>query len=282
MNKPLIMSKIIDLAKYPIDKLESKQGHDLIDFIKQQLKQDGSCVLPDFVTKEALQLMVEQAETLSALAYPGPTAVTPYYFNYKIGENLEVDENHPVKRKGKRHLSQIASDLIPSHHLLSELFHSPLMTKFLGVVLNKKVYQNSDRYQSLNINMQDQGGCQQWHFDTAHMVTTLLLQAPHAGGVFEYSPNIRSETSENFEEVRKVMDGNADSIKQLHLESGMLSLFQGHYSIHRVTAVQGNTKRIQAILGYTTQPDLKGNLESSILHYGPRVAETESANALYP
>jgi hypothetical protein len=59
----------------------------------------------------------------------------------------------------------------------------------------------------------------------------------------------------------------------------MLSLFQGHYSMHRVTEVSGETKRVQAILGYTTIPGLTGSLESSILHYGPRVAELERLNS---
>ena len=45
--------------------------------------------------------------------------------------------------------------------------------------------------------------------------------------------------------------------------------------MHRVTEVQGKRTRIQAILGFSTNPDLQGSLDSSILHYGPRVAELE-------
>jgi hypothetical protein len=149
------------------------------------------------------------------------------------------------------------------------------MKNFLGKVVGETVYQNQDRYQSLNINLQDEGGCQQWHFDTAHMVTTLLLKEPEGGGVFEYSPNIRSDENENFDEVQKVIQEKSDRVKQLNLKAGMLSLFQGHYSIHRVTKVVGSRRRIQAVLGYTTTPGLTGSVESSILHYGPRVAEIE-------
>ena len=220
--------------------------------------------------------MVFQAASLSEQAYLGPTSVSPYFFNYDLGKELNVDDQHPLKRKGKRNLRQVAGDLIPPDHFLSILFHSELMTAFLSRVLGAKVYRNQDKYQSLNISLQDEGGCQQWHFDAGDMVSTLLLQAPESGGVFEYCPRIRSRENENFDEVRKVLDGKSTGVKRLNLQAGTLSLFQGHYSIHRVTEVYGATRRIQAILGYTTKPDLVGSIKSSILHYGPRVALREN------
>jgi hypothetical protein len=127
----------------------------------------------------------------------------------------------------------------------------------------------------------NQGGCQQWHFDSGTMVTTLLLQEPEAGGIFEYAPAIRSEADENFDAVQAVLDGNSDRVRQNRLKAGTLSLFRGHYSLHRVTEVEGSRQRIQAILGYSTRPGLIGKKESSILHYGPRVAEIEANNPLY-
>jgi hypothetical protein len=137
------------------------------------------------------------------------------------------------------------------------------------------VYRNQDKYQALNISMMNAGGCQQWHFDSGRMVTTLLLQEPESGGIFEYVPELRSDKSENFEQVQRVLDGDTRRNQQIELKAGTLSLFRGHYSMHRVTEVQGDRTRIQAILGFSTDPELKGNLDSSILHYGPRVAELE-------
>jgi len=128
----------------------------------------------------------------------------------------------------------------------------------------------------------NKGGCQQWHFDSGNMVITLLLQEPEAGGVFEYSPGIRSDNDENFETVQAVLDGDLSRVKRNPLKAGTLSLFRGHYSLHRVTEVEGNRQRLQAILGYSTNPGHIGSKESSILHYGPRVAEIESSNPQYP
>ena len=267
---------IIDLDRYPLDDLAGTAGQKLIDQTRAALDQDGSCSMHGFVHQSAIAELVAEASTLLNLAYAGPTEVTPYFFNYDLGKGIKIADDHPLKRKGKRNLSQVASDLIPDHHKLSRLYHSPVLTEFLAAVLDQTVYRNQDKYQSLNISVMNAGGCQQWHFDSGPMVTTLLLQAPEAGGVFEYVPGLRSDESENYEQVQQVLDGASDRVKRLKLEAGTLSLFRGHYSMHRVTEVEGSRTRIQAILGFSTTPDLQGNLDSSILHYGPRVARIEN------
>lgn len=266
---------LIDLDRYPIDDIAGEAGQRLIEEIQGALEQDGSCSMPGFIRPSVIAKMAVEAGTLRHLAYSGPTEVTPYFFNYDLGKSKKLPVDHPLKRKGKRNLSQVAADLIPEHHLLSRLYYSTDLTSFLAKVLDRPVYRNQDKYQSLNISMMNAGGCQQWHFDSGHMVTTLLLQAPEAGGDFEYVPELRSDESENYERVQLVLDGDSNGIKRLALKAGTLSLFRGHYSMHRVTEVTGDRMRIQAILGFSTKPDLHGNLESSILHYGPRVAELE-------
>lgn len=266
---------LLDTSRYPIDDLTRVDAQNLIVEINSALAQDGSCTLPGFVRESVIAEMAAEANSLRRLAYAGPTNVSPYFFNYDLAGDAELDEGHPLKRRGKRNLAQVATDLIPQQHLLSKLYYSTVLTDFLSTLLQRPVYRNQDKYQSLNISIMQDGGCQQWHFDSGPMVTTLLLQAPESGGVFEYVPEIRSDENENFDEVRKVLDGDLSRAKQNKLEAGSLSLFRGHYSMHRVTEVQGGRDRIQAILGFSTKPDLHGNLESSILHYGPRVAALE-------
>lgn len=270
------ITEIIELDRYPLHEPGSEDGIALINSVRAALQDRGSCTLEGFVTDAARQQMVSQAESLTGLAYPGPTQVSPYFFNYAIGEHLQVDDAHPIRRKGRRNLRQVAADLIPAGHLLSRLYRSPLMTDFLSAVLQVPVYRNQDKYQSLNISVMEEGGCQQWHFDGGNMVTTLLLQAPESGGNFEYVPNIRTEDDENFDRVREVLDGRSHDVRTINLQPGTLSLFRGHYSLHRVTEVGGAKRRLQAILGYTTRPNLVGSLDSSILHYGPRVARLEN------
>lgn len=272
-------AEIINLERYPLNNLDSNEGIEFIGSIRESMQHDGSCTLGEFVSDATRLKMVEQADALAEFAFPGPSEVSPYFFNYRIGEQHKSDDTHPTQRKGRRNLSQVAADLIPPEHLLYQLYRSPLMTDFLGRVLRVPVYRNQDRYQSLNISVMDSGGCQQWHFDGGNMVTTLLLQAPEEGGDFEYVPNIRTEGNENFDMVRSVLDGESNQVKSLNLKPGTLSLFRGHYSLHRVTETAGSVRRLQAILGYTTQPDFVGSLDSSILHYGPRVADLENSVA---
>lgn len=273
---------IINTELYPLDNLAAAQAVRWVAGVRTDLERDGSCLLPDFVNPEILAQMVQQAQTITHLAYPGPTEVSPYFFNYRLGEGTDLPAIHPLRRKGKRNLSQVAADLIPEEFLLNQLYCSRSMLDFLAAVTGQPIYRNQDPYQSLNISVMNAGGCQQWHFDSGNLVTTLLLQAPEAGGIFEYAPAIRSEEDENFDAVQAVLDGNRDRVRQNYLEAGTLSLFRGHYSLHRVTPVEGERQRIQAILGYSTLPDLYGNKESSILHYGPRVAEIEASAPHYP
>jgi hypothetical protein len=277
-----MQTRIINTDLYPVKQLSSASAQAWISEVKTDLKRNGSCTLENFVTGEALDIMVQQAKSITHLAYPGPTEVSPYFFNYQLADDQNLPATHPTRRKGKRNLAQIAADLIPSKFLLSHLYHSNLMLNFLSAVTEQPMYRNQDPYQSLNISVMNQGGCQQWHFDSGDMVVTLLLQEPEGGGIFEYAPAIRAETDENFDEVLKVLDGGSEQVIQNRLRAGTLSLFRGHYSLHRVTPVEGERQRLQAILGYSTRPDLFGSKESSILHYGPRVAEIENHNPLYP
>ena len=272
---------MINYALYPIDRLDSTKAANWIFDIKNRLDKDGSCQFPNFVKPDALEIMAQQANSITHLAYPGPTEVPPYFFNYQLGEGQDLPDSHPLRRKGKRNLAQVATDLIPDDHLLSQLHKSIEMQQFLSAVIEQPVYRNADPYQSLNISVMDEGGCQQWHFDGGNMVTTLLLQAPEAGGLFQYAPAIRSEDSENFEEVEAVLDGNLSRVREVKLLAGTLSLFRGHYSLHRVTEVVGKHQRLQAILGYSTQKGYVGKKESSILHYGSRVAEIEASTPRY-
>jgi hypothetical protein len=267
---------------YPFDDLSSGAAQGWLGELRGGLEDEGSCLLVDFVTPRALERMASEASSIAHLAFPGPTEVSPYFFDYRLGQGRLLPEDHPLRRKGRRKLAQVAADLIPRDFLLARLYRDPDMLEFLSALVGQPVYRNRDPYQSLNISVMNEGGCQQWHFDSGNLVTTLLLQAPEGGGIFEYAPAIRSDEDENFAAVQAVLDGDRGRVRQNRLRPGTLSLFRGHYSLHRVTEVTGSRQRLQAILGYATKPDLYGSRESSILHYGPRVAEIEASNPRYP
>ena len=78
-------AQIVNTALYPLDRLESTDGQALLKRVRSSLLQDGSCTLPDFVSADILQQMATEARSITHLAYPGPTEVSPYFFNYRLG-----------------------------------------------------------------------------------------------------------------------------------------------------------------------------------------------------
>ena len=81
----------------------------------------------------------------------------------------------------------------------------------------------------------DEGNDFPWHFDTSNFTVTLAIQNAEAGGAFEYAPGIR-EGDENFEDVKRVLNGTSEKVTVLELEPGDLQLFRGRYSLHRVAS----------------------------------------------
>jgi hypothetical protein len=270
------ITALINLERYPVTALDSPQGQEMLAAVRHDLERDGACSMPQFLSPEGIAILVEEAESLAHLGFAGPTQVSPYFFNYDIA-GADAAPDHPSRHQGRRNLKQVAYDLIPKESALARLYHSDVLTRLVAAVRGKeRLYRLADRYQSMNISVMEEGGCQQWHFDRGRMVTTLLLQSPQDGGVFEYVPHIRSDEHEHFDEVAKVLAGDRTRVRQISIKPGMLNLFQGHYSIHRVTPVVGDTRRVQSVFAFADEPDRHGSLKSSVLHYGPRVAEAEN------
>ncbi len=267
------IAEYVDLERYPIADLKSPAARALIARMREEMANLSACCLRNFIRPEALEKLRGEAESLAHLAYGGPTEATPYFFNYRIGEGKGYPEDHPTRRTSPRRLSQVAGDLIPEDAQLRRIHRSPSLIAFLAKALGERaLYPLADRLQSLNISVMEEGGCQQWHFDRGKSAVTLLAQAPEGGGRFEYVPDLRSEDSENFEAVGRVLDGYRENVRTVEITAGTLMLFRGHYSLHRVTPVEGTRRRLQLILAYADRADQQGSAESSRLHYGTRAA----------
>ena len=55
---------LVDLARYPIDDLDSPAGRALLADGRAQLARDGLCLLHDFVTPQALDGMISEGHRL--------------------------------------------------------------------------------------------------------------------------------------------------------------------------------------------------------------------------
>ena len=268
------LADYVDLRRYPIADLKSPAAQALIAGLREEMVYPGACCLPSFLRPDARERLRDEAEGLAHLAHGGPSEATPYFFNYRIGEGKGYPADHPTRRTSPRRLGQVAGDLIPEDAHLRRIHRSGRLIAFLAAVLREEaLYPLADKIQSLNISVMEEGGRQQWHFDRGKSVITLLAQAPEGGGCFEYAPDIRSDGSENFDSVSRVLDGQRDKVRRVDIAAGTLMLFRGHYSLHRVTPVEGTRRRLQLILAYADRPDLQGSAESTRLHYGARAAQ---------
>jgi hypothetical protein len=272
-----VLAELVDLDRYPIDNLAGERGQALVRHVKARMEESCICTLPNFLRPEALERMVGEAEALAQLAYAGPSEAGAYFFRYDTDKLAALPPHHVRRLKTPRRLRQVASDLIPRHTAIWRLYTCDTLTAFLSAAVGETLYRSADRYQALNISVMEEGGCQQWHFDTNEVNITLLLQASEGGGEFEYVPLIRSAESENYDAVKRVLEGGRDGVVRLAQEPGMLVLFKGHRSLHRVAPTRGKRRRLQTILGHNTRQGVVGSLESSILHYGPRVRLAEEA-----
>ena len=107
-----------------------------------------------------------------------------------------------------------------------------------------------------------------WHFDSCEFTLSIMIQKPDEGGIFEYCPFIREPGNENFNEVKKVLEGDRSKVRQLKLEPGDLQIFKGRFTMHRVTKVIGNKPRYLCIPAYVLDPWRVNTPEHSEAIYG--------------
>jgi hypothetical protein len=98
---------------------------------------------------------------------------------------------------------------------------------------------------------------------------TLMLQTSESGRYFELVPNTRSDTDENHDYVARVFQGgcpqNAVSVARA---AGLLCIFRGCNSLHRVSPVEGPAMRIMGVFVYETEPGIVGDPEVNATVYG--------------
>jgi hypothetical protein len=255
-------SSWIDLERYPILDLDSAPARALIATARESQRRMGACELPGFVLPEAVARLTDEAVQLSPIAFRS----TGYGTAYTEIPDFSLPEDHPRRRIGPYATGVIAYDQIPPSAALRRLYEWDPMMRFIEAVLDRgTLYRYADPMGALNVAVMNAGDELQWHFDQTDFVVSLALRSAQAGGDFEVAPLIRSADSENYDAVDQVFNGSRKGVTCLPMCPGTLLIFEGRYSLHRVTPIEGDVARYVALLAYDTKP---GTISSEILRLG--------------
>jgi hypothetical protein len=233
---------------------------------RSELAAVGACDLPGFLARPAVEQIVAEIPRWGATAY---RTETTHNIEFSGGE-AELADDDPLRLQVRSAKSLIAYDQIPESSALRAVYESDELTAFVGAALGvEPLSRQSDEIGALNVMLYDPGDELGWHFDDADFVVTLMLQQqPAAGGAFEYVPMLRTADDRNPRGVAALLAGDRTGVRTMSPEPGTLALFRGHLSPHRVTPIEGDTQRINAVLAYAHTPDARLTASARRIFFG--------------
>ena len=164
----------------------------------------------------------------------------------------------------------IADDQIPPDSPLRTIYADSDLRGFLCAVLDiESIHAYDDPLSSINVHFAPHGRELGWHFDNSSFAVTLLLQAPQAGGIFEYVPAARASGrgEQGYETVDAVLDG-IHPVETLTFAPGDLVLFRGRDALHRVTPTIGDVTRLLVVFAFNDEPGVRLSDSALATFYG--------------
>ena len=256
---------IINFKKYPILDLMSPGAQTLLNTCRKSIAELGACELPDFITPKALSVLQSESAILQKNAFYKAVEANAYL---KPGDP-SLPEDHPLNMTEPTNVGVIAYDQYPENSLLRRIYEwNPLM-EFIGAILNlPAIYRYGDPMGGLNLAVMRKTDYLRWHFDQTDFVTSLSIQGSESGGEFEYAPLIRTETNENFSDVKRLLTGDRSKVTKIKNIPGTLVLFKGRFSIHRVTPITGDRQRWMGLFGFDSKPNVCNTPHLLEMRYG--------------
>lgn len=219
---------------------------------RARFEQDGVCVIPGFIRAEAIDALVAECDALAPIAHHSLSQSTPY-----LGPpDPTVPDGDPRSTMVDAGVAVVAYDQFPADSPLRSLYEWDGLLDFVAAVLGQPVlYRYADPFGALNVAVMREGDELGWHFDFTDFVVSIALQASTRGGDFENAKQIRSEHDEKLDDVAAVLADEAPHLVRTEpMTPGTLMLFNGRWSMHRVTRVEGDVPRYVALLSYDTKP----------------------------
>ena len=148
------------------------------------------------------------------------------------------------------------------------LFEWDVLLELVSRILGRApLHRYADPLGAMNLAVMREGDTLGWHFDQTDFVVSLAIQPSDGGGEFENVQRLRwvegGGIEERYDTVARVLAGEVpELVTTVPMTPGTLMLFEGRWSLHRVTPVVGTTPRHVALFGYDTKP---GTMSSELL-----------------
>lgn len=241
----------IDLRRHPIMEPGGSSVEALIERCRSGLRTRGAYVLEGFLRREAIAGILNELDAVLEHAFYKPKTHNPYL----APDDGNFAESHPRNRPQLTDSATLAYDFIAKDSLLEQIYRWSPLREFIAKTLDfEELHAYADALAAVNVLVYPPGTQTGWHFDNAHFVVTLMLQQGQRGGAYEYAPFVRSLEEENFAAIEAVLDGDSTAVNTLEQSAGDLVVFQGRYTLHRVTEVLGSAPRLVAVLSYDVKP----------------------------
>ncbi len=267
---------LVDLDRYPVLDPDAA-GAAVVAHHAAELRDTGVSILPGFLSADALPGLVAECDALAAGAHLQDVQGTPYL---ELPDPAAWPSDHPRVTWARSTVHTVAYDRFsPARSGLRALFEWDALLDFVrGILGRSPLYRYADPLGAMNLAVMRDGDTLGWHFDQTDFVVSLALQTGEGGGAFENAQRLRwlegGGIDERYDTVAKVLAGEADDlVTTVPMTPGTLMLFEGRWSLHRVTPVTGPTPRHVALFGYDTKP---GTMSSDLLkqvRYGRREPE---------
>ena len=267
---------LVDLHRYPVTDCEGA-GASVIVQHAAELRDAGVSILPGFLQADALPGLVAECDSLAEGAHFQDVQGTPYL---ELPNPAEWPGDHPRLSSARSAVHTVAYDRFsPSTSGLRALFEWDALLEFVSRILGRApLHRYADPLGAMNLAVMHEGDTLGWHFDQTDFVVSLAIQASEGGGEFENAQRLRwldgGGIDERYDTVARVLAGDApELITTVPMTPGTLMLFEGRWSLHRVTPVRGSTPRHVALFGYDTKA---GTMSSDLLkqvRYGRREPE---------
>ena len=255
-----MLDTVIDTDACPL----SQQG--FIAACREALARDGVITIPGFLRPNAVTALVAEAESQAPKAH----FTSSTHNVYLTPQDPALPDDHVFNRQITSSKGCITTDQVPPGSGLHLIYNSTTFQQFIAAIVDvPALYEYADPLSSINVHYAADGQELGWHFDNSSFAVTLLLQAPKAGGEFQYVRDLRdADAGElNFEGVTDVLDDRMN-VETLDITPGTLVLFRGRNSMHRVTPTIGDRTRILVVLAYNTEPGIALSEAARMTFYG--------------